>query len=60
MAKAMSFFGLGVGLLLALAFGLDLVAGAPFGGANATMDIGFAIGGLILAYMGWDALRTSG
>lgn len=60
MAKAMSYFGMGVGLLLAVAFGLDAVIGEPFGGANTPIDIGFAVCGLILAYMSWDALRSAG
>ncbi len=60
MAKAMSFFGLGVGALLALVFGLDMTIGIPLGGANSMMDIGFLIGGLILAYMSWDALKAAG
>ena len=60
MAKAMSFFGLAAGLLLALGFAADMFLGIPFGGANTTMDIGFAVSGLILAYMSWDALRSTG
>ena len=58
MAKAMSIFGMAVAGLLLLAFGLDLVIGAPFGGANAMMDIGFAVAAAILGYMSFDAFRS--
>ena len=60
MAKAMSFFGMGVGALLAVVFGLDMAIGVPLGGANFMMDIGFLIAGLILAYMSWDAVKAAG
>ena len=60
MAKLMSIFGMVSALLLATAFGLDLVLGTPFGGANAMIDICFLVGGLILAYMGWNAFRSAG
>lgn len=60
MAKAMSFFGMGVGALLAVVFGLDMVLGIPLGRASTMMDIGFLIAGLILTYMSWDALKAAG
>ncbi len=57
MAKAMSIAGLVVGALLALAFIADLFLGMPFGGKAMVMDIGFILGGLMLAYLGWNAMR---
>lgn len=60
MAKAMAIFGMIVAALLAIAFGLDLVVGQPFGGRNSLIDIAFAVSGLILGYMSYDAFRTSG
>lgn len=60
MAKAMSIFGMAVAGLLFLAFSLDMVIGAPFGGANTMMDIGFAVAAAILGYMSFDAFRSAG
>ncbi len=59
MALAMSYFGMVAAALLVLLFGLDLATGAPFGGANSFIDIAFVVGGLILGYMSWDALKVS-
>jgi hypothetical protein len=59
MARAMAVAGLAVGALLAVAFLADLLLGIPFGGKAAIMDIGFAICGLILAYLGFDAMRDA-
>jgi hypothetical protein len=60
MGKAMSIAGMVTGGLLAAAFILDLVGGFPFGGkGGALVDIGFALCGLILAYLGWNAFRES-
>lgn len=58
MAKAMSIFGMVVAALMLLAFGLDLLVGAPFGGANTTMDLGFVVASAILGYMAFDAFRS--
>ena len=57
MAKAMAIAGLVVGALLALTFVADLAIEVPFGGKSALMDIGFIAGGLMLAYLGWNAMR---
>ena len=59
MGKAMSIAGMAVGGLIALVFILDLVLGFPFGGRVKTMDIGFFVCGLILAYLSWNALRDT-
>jgi hypothetical protein len=59
MAKAMSIAGMVVAGLLVLAFGVDLVIGIPFSGANKTTDVGFVISGAILGYLSWNALRDS-
>jgi hypothetical protein len=59
MAKAMSIAGLFVGGLITLAFALDLVLHAPFGGVKPMMDIGFIICGGILAYLSWNALSEA-
>lgn len=58
MAKAMSIFGMVVAALMLLAFGLDLVANQPFGGLNATMDIGFVVASALLGYLSFDAFRS--
>jgi hypothetical protein len=58
MAKAMSVAGMVVGGLLAGMFALDLAVGMPFGGkAGFLPDLGLAICGGILAYLGWNAFR---
>lgn len=60
MGKAMSIAGMVTGGLLAAAFILDAFAGFPFGGIGGkVVAIGFAICGLILAYLGWNAFRES-
>ena len=60
MGKAMSIAGMIVGGALALIFTLDMVTGVPFGTkAGPLVDIGFAICGAILAYLGWNAFRES-
>jgi hypothetical protein len=52
----MSIAGLLAGGLISLAFELDLALGIPFGGVRPLMDIGFALCGAILAYLGWNAM----
>jgi hypothetical protein len=62
MAKAMSVAGMVVGGLLAVMFTLDLVLGVPFGGTSKgglMADLGLAICGGILAYLGWNAFREA-
>jgi hypothetical protein len=49
-----------VGGLVATTFALDLFLSFPFGGASkggAMSDIGMAICGAIVAYLGWNAFR---
>jgi hypothetical protein len=60
MGKAMSVAGLVVGGLVALMFVLDLFLHIPFGGPSkggAMSDIGMALCGGIVAYLGWNAFR---
>jgi hypothetical protein len=57
MAKAMSVAGMVIGGLMALMFGLDLAVGMPFGRVAVPQDIGLAICGAVLAYLGWNAFR---
>ena len=58
MGKAMSIAGMVVGGLLALAFILNLALGIPFGGKGGLVaNLGFAVSGLMLAYLGWNAYR---
>lgn len=57
MAKAMSVAGMVIGGLVALMFGLDLALGIPFGRVALASDIGLAVCGAIVAYLGWSAFR---
>lgn len=57
MGKAMTIVGMIVAGLIAVMFGMDMILGFPFQGANFTMDIGFLVCALILAYMSWNAFR---
>jgi hypothetical protein len=58
MGKAMSVAGLIVGGLVAVMFTLDLFLSFPFGGkGGALSDIGMAICGAVVAYLGWNAFR---
>jgi hypothetical protein len=58
MAKAMSVAGMAIGGLVALIFALDLVLKTPFGRVAGVMpDLGLALCGGILAYLGWNAFR---
>jgi hypothetical protein len=58
MAKAMSIAGMVVGGLVALLFAFDLVLKTPFGReAGLLPDLGFAICGVIVGYLGWNAFR---
>jgi len=61
MGKAMSIAGMVIGGLVALIFTLDAFLGIPFGGREGMMlpDIGLAICGAMLAYLGWNAFRES-
>lgn len=57
MAKALTIGGMIVAGLLAVAFGMDLVLRFPFNGANATIDVGMLIAGLLLGYLSFNAFR---
>lgn len=57
MAKALTIGGMVVAALLSMAFGLDLVLGIPFEGANMMIDIGMLLAGLMLGYMSFNAFR---
>jgi hypothetical protein len=59
MGKVMSIAGMVIGGLLAIAFALDLVAKAPFGGKSPLMDIGFLVCSGILTYLSWSVFRES-
>lgn len=60
MPKALCISGMVVAVLLLLLFGLDLMAGFPFGGAEQTgyfMHVGFIVSSAILGYLSWSAWR---
>jgi hypothetical protein len=58
MAKAMSIAGMVIGGLVTLLFALDLALKTPFGRVAGVMpDLGLAICGAVLAYLGWNAFR---
>lgn len=60
MGKAMSIAGMVTGGLLAVAFALNFLIQIPFGGLGGPIpNIGFAVCGLMLAYLGWNAFRES-
>ena len=59
MGKVMSIAGMVIGGLLAIAFALDLVVGAPFGGKSPLMDIGFLVCSGILFYLSLNVFRES-
>ena len=59
MAKAMSIAGLVAGGLITLVFAADLALGVFFGRITPIMDIGFAVCGLILAYLSWSAFAEA-
>jgi hypothetical protein len=58
MNKAMSVAGMVIGGLVALLFIMDLALKTPFGRvAGVPSDLGLAICGGIVAYLGWNAFR---
>jgi hypothetical protein len=57
MGKAMSVAGMAIGGLLAVMFAADLFLKIPFGGQATGSDIGLALCGAVLAYLGWNAFR---
>lgn len=58
MAKAMSIAGMVIGGFVALLFVFDLALGVPFGGqAGLVPNLGLALCGGIVAYLGWNAFR---
>jgi hypothetical protein len=60
MGKAMSIAGMVIGGLFGVMFAANAILKIPFGGSGGTMvNIGFALCGVILAYLGWNAFRDS-
>jgi hypothetical protein len=60
MAKAMSVAGMVIGGLVAVLFTLDLALKTPFGrAAGVVPDLGLALCGAMLAYLGWNAFRDA-
>ena len=60
MAKAMSVAGMAIGGIVALIFALDLILKTPFGRVAGVMpDLGLALCGGILPYLGWNAFREA-
>jgi hypothetical protein len=63
MGKAMSVAGMIVGGLVAVAFILDFFLGIPFGGTarggSLISNMGLAVCGGILAYLGWNSFREA-
>jgi hypothetical protein len=59
MGKAMSVAGMAIGGVVAVMFALDLFLSIPFGGKATGSDIGLALCGAILAYLGWSAFREA-
>jgi len=57
MPKAFALLGLIVSICLLLVFGGYLAAGFPFKTLSKTMDIGFVVCGVILAYLSWTTFR---
>ena len=57
MSKGLCLIALIVALGLLLVFGLDLAMGIPFRKANTTMDIGFVVSSLLLAFASWTSFR---
>jgi hypothetical protein len=57
----MSIAGMVIGGLVALMFTLDIFLGIPFGGLPGMTlpDVGLALCGAILSYLGWSAFRDS-
>lgn len=60
MPKILCIIGIAVAGMLLLVFGLDLVLGFPFHGANALMSMGFIVCSLILGYLSWSTFREVG
>jgi hypothetical protein len=58
MSKAFAIISLIIAIGLLLIFGLDASPlNIPFRGVNKTMDYGFVVCGLILAYLAWRTFR---
>ena len=60
MGKAMSIAGMVIGGVLALMLLMNAFTDFPFGGYGGTLsNLGFAVCGAVLAYLGWSAFRDS-
>lgn len=54
MSKSLSLIGIIISGLIAVLFLADLAAGIPFQRVSIPADIGFVLGGLIVAYLSWS------
>ncbi len=60
MPHAMCITGIVSGLLIAAIFLLNAISGLPFGRLETlTLDIGFIVGGLMVSFLGWSALKET-
>jgi hypothetical protein len=59
LSKAMPLTGMIVAGLIGILFLADLAAGFPFGRVSASLDIGFVVASLILAYLSWTLLERA-
>jgi hypothetical protein len=57
MPKALTVMGMVVAVITVLIFVLDLAIGIPFSSADMTIDIGFAICGVLLFFLSWTTFR---
>lgn len=57
MPKVLTIIGMGIAALIFLIFTLDVSVGIPFKKASLTMDIGFMVCSLALAYLSWATYR---
>jgi uncharacterized integral membrane protein len=64
MEKWMCLGSIGVAVIMLLVFALDMATGMPFSNGKAVgdspfmlVDIGGIVGGVLLAYLGWNAYR---
>ncbi|MDO5554018.1 MAG: hypothetical protein Q4G68_09660 [Planctomycetia bacterium] len=57
MPKALCIIALSISILLFILFGLDLIAGIPFGKADMKMDLGFLVCSGVLGALSFLSLR---
>lgn len=56
-SKVLSFSGLFVSGLIVILFLADLAAAFPFQRESVAADVGFILGGLIVAYLSWSIME---